>query len=36
MHLDVASYVVAPAAKKILTEIREGKRPDNHNWLVKV
>jgi branched-chain amino acid aminotransferase len=36
MHLDVASYQVAPAAKKILTEIREGKRPDNHNWLVKV
>src|SRR5450631_1681719 len=36
MHLDVSSYQVAPAAKKILTEIREGKRPDIHNWLVKV
>jgi len=36
MHLDVNSYKVAPAAKKILTEIREGKRPDTHGWLVKV
>ena len=36
MHFDVSSYKMAPAAKKILTEIREGKRPDTHNWLVKV
>jgi branched-chain amino acid aminotransferase len=36
MHLDVASYKTAPLAKKILTEIREGKRPDIHGWLVKV
>ncbi len=36
MHLDVAAYQVAPEAKKILTEIREGKRPDIHGWLVKV
>jgi len=36
MHLDVASYQTAPMAKKILTEIREGKRPDIHGWLIKV
>ncbi len=36
MHLDVANYQVAPAAKKILTEIREGKRPDTHGWLLKL
>ncbi len=36
MHLDVNNYEVAPMAKKILTEIREGKRPDTLNWLVKV
>ena len=36
MHLDVSAYQTAPLAKRILTEIREGKRPDNHNWLVKV
>jgi branched-chain amino acid aminotransferase len=36
MHYDVAGFKTAPAVKKILTEIREGKRPDTHNWLVKV
>lgn len=36
MHLDVSSFQTAPAAKRILTEIREGKRPDIHSWLVKV
>jgi branched-chain amino acid aminotransferase len=36
MHLDVAFYKTGPMAKKILTEIREGKRPDIHSWLVKV
>jgi branched-chain amino acid aminotransferase len=36
MQLDVSSYKTAPLAKKILTEIREGKRPDIHGWLVKV
>ncbi len=36
MHLDVSAYQIAPSAKKILTEIREGKRPDIHSWLVKV
>jgi branched-chain amino acid aminotransferase len=36
MHLDVATFKAAHAAKKILTEIREGKKPDTHGWLVKV
>jgi branched-chain amino acid aminotransferase len=36
MHFDVSGFQTAPAIKKILTEIREGKRPDIHNWLVKV
>jgi branched-chain amino acid aminotransferase len=36
MHFDVSAYQTAPAVKKILTEIREGKRPDIHSWLVKV
>jgi len=36
MHFDVSGYQTAPSVKKILTEIREGKRPDIHSWLVKV
>ncbi len=36
MHFDVEGFKTAPEVKKILTEIREGKRPDMHNWLVKV
>jgi branched-chain amino acid aminotransferase len=36
IHLDVAAYQVAPEAKRILTDIREGKRPDTYGWLVKV
>ncbi len=36
MHFDVSDFQTAPTVKKILTEIREGKRPDIHNWLVKV
>ena len=36
MHFDVSAFQTAPAVKKILMEIREGKRPDIHNWLVKV
>lgn len=36
MHFDVSGYQTAPSVKRILTEIREGKRPDIHSWLVKV
>jgi branched-chain amino acid aminotransferase len=36
MHLDITTFQAAPMAKKILTEIREGKRPDTNGWLIKV
>ncbi len=36
MTFDTSSFNLAPAVKKILTEIREGKRPDTRGWLVKV
>jgi branched-chain amino acid aminotransferase len=36
MHFDAANFHAAPLAKRILNEIREGKRPDMHGWLVKV
>jgi branched-chain amino acid aminotransferase len=36
IHLDPANFKTAMLAKKILTEIREEKRPDTHHWLVKV
>lgn len=36
MHFDTGSFKTAPLAKKILTEIREGKRADAHSWLLKV
>jgi branched-chain amino acid aminotransferase len=36
MTFDTSSFTTSPAVKKILTEIREGKRPDSHGWLVKV
>ena len=36
MTFDTSAFKTAPAVRKILTEIREGKRPDTHGWLVKV
>jgi branched-chain amino acid aminotransferase len=36
MHFDTNSWVTAPQIKKILEEIREGKREDKHNWLFKI
>jgi branched-chain amino acid aminotransferase len=36
MTFDTSSFTTSPAVKKILTEIREGKRPDSHGWLIKV
>jgi branched-chain amino acid aminotransferase len=36
MTFDTSSFSLAPAVKKILTEMREGKRPDPRGWLVKV
>lgn len=36
MHFDTQTWKTAPQVKKTLAEIREGKREDKHNWLVKV
>ncbi len=36
MTFDPSSFKASPDVKKILSEIREGKRPDSHGWLVKV
>jgi branched-chain amino acid aminotransferase len=36
MTFDTSGFKTSPAIKKILSEIREGKRPDTHGWLVKV
>jgi len=36
MHFDTDKWKVAPALKKTLTAIREGKREDNHGWMFKV
>ncbi len=36
MQFDTHSWKISPQVKKILTEIREGKREDNHSWLLKV
>lgn len=36
MQFDTATWKISPQVKKILTEIREGKRDDKHGWLFKV
>ena len=36
MTFDTSSFKTSPAVKKILTEIRGGKRADSHGWLIKV
>ncbi len=36
MHFDTDKWKVAPALKKTLTDIREGKQEDNHGWMFKV
>lgn len=36
MTFDTSSFNLAPTVKKILAEIREGKKPDPRGWLVKV
>jgi branched-chain amino acid aminotransferase len=33
---DVNKWKAAPELKKRLTDIREGKAPDNYNWMLKV
>ncbi len=34
MTFDTKTWTVAPAVKKVLDEIREGRRPDTHGWMV--
>lgn len=36
MHFDTDNWKTAPVIKKWLDDIREGRREDNHGWMVKV
>ena len=36
MHFDVENWKTAPAIKKWLTDIREGRREDKYQWMQKV
>ncbi len=36
MRFNTDQWKTAPALKKILTDIREGKNEDRHGWMVKV
>jgi branched-chain amino acid aminotransferase len=36
LSFDTSTWKTAPAIKKILTEIREGKREDKNGWMVEV
>jgi branched-chain amino acid aminotransferase len=36
MHFDVDKWTIAPAVKKTLSDIREGKRKDDYGWMFKV
>ncbi len=36
MSFDTASWKIAPAVKKELTDIREGRAKDRHSWMVKI
>jgi branched-chain amino acid aminotransferase len=36
MTFDTSSFKTSQAVKRILTEIREGKRADSHGWLLKL
>ena len=36
IKFDVESWKVAPAVKRILTDIREGRRADTHGWMFRV
>jgi branched-chain amino acid aminotransferase len=36
IKFDVEGWKVAPAVKRILTDIREGRREDTHGWMFKV
>jgi len=36
MKFDVQNWKTAPTVKKWLTDIREGRREDKYNWMVKI
>jgi len=36
MHLDVDKWTISPEVKRRLDDIREGRSPDDHQWLVPV
>jgi branched-chain amino acid aminotransferase len=36
IKFDVEKWKVAPAVKRILTDIREGRRADTHGWMFRV
>lgn len=36
MKFDTETWKVAPTVKRVLTEIREGQRPDTRGWMFKV
>lgn len=36
MNFDVNAWKVAPALKKWITDIREGRKEDKHGWMMKV
>jgi branched-chain amino acid aminotransferase len=36
MNFNVDEWKTAPAVKKLLADIREGRREDKYNWMVKV
>lgn len=36
MNFDTDSWTIAPAVKKSLTDIREGRAEDRHHWMVKI
>ncbi len=36
MKFDVDNWKTAPVIKKWLTDIREGKREDKYNWMIKI
>jgi len=36
MQFDLSKWKVAPALRKLITDIREGRKEDKHGWLFKV
>ncbi|MDP4148790.1 MAG: branched-chain amino acid aminotransferase [Bacteroidota bacterium] len=36
MTFDTGTWTVAPSVKSLLTDIREGRKPDKHGWMFKV